>query len=569
MKNNLNINHNWLGIFKWIVFCFSIFYFSPFLILGENSYFTVHDNLDSEVQYLEVLKSSGTMYETKGTHLVQNTMNGIPRAAYKSGLNFTSFLFSFFSAHWAYIFNFIFTHIIAFIAMYLFLKTHVLKEENHKWLLIVASFLFSILPFYSIYGLTIAGQPLLFFSFLHLRNNTGKIWQNYLIISLFPFFVIGYLVSPFLIIIIGIVWLFDLFRTKRINTNLLIGILLLIFLTLLADYQMYSLTLANADFVSHRTEWDITKLMGLTPGFAFQSSITLFFETSYHSGSMPTKVILVLFLLALSVSFNDKKDKRLLLIIFVSIILICAFYSIYFYLVKYLGNKILILKIFQWNRFSFILPFLWIIILTISVVKICRYKVLYLFLGIMLSFQTVYIIRKNKEVIYSWKLLLGKKIDEPNFARFYSKDLFSKIAKFINKPKSTYRVASLGINPAVASFNGFYTLDGYQNSYDVNYKHEFRKIIKKDLEAEESQRNYFDYWGSRCYLISNSYLKAEIAKQPIVLKLDFDFEAYKKLGGQYLLSNKKIIYPDSCGLFFNKKFTDTNSDYNVYLYKVK
>ena len=51
----------------------------------------------SEVQYLEVLKSSGMMYETKGTNLVQNTMNGIPRAAYKSGLNFTSFLFSFFS----------------------------------------------------------------------------------------------------------------------------------------------------------------------------------------------------------------------------------------------------------------------------------------------------------------------------------------------------------------------------------------------------------------------------------------------------------------------------------------
>ena len=95
MKNNLNIKHNWLGILKWIVFCFSIVYFSPFLILGENSYFTVHDNLDSEVQYLEVLKSSGTMYETKGTNLVQNTMNGIPRAAYKSGLNFTSFLFSF------------------------------------------------------------------------------------------------------------------------------------------------------------------------------------------------------------------------------------------------------------------------------------------------------------------------------------------------------------------------------------------------------------------------------------------------------------------------------------------
>lgn len=569
MINNLSNNFNWVRVIKWVVICAGIVYFFPFLILGENSYFTVHDNLDSEVQYLEVLKSSGTMYETNGSALIQNTMNGIPRAAYKSGLNFTSFLFSCFPAHMAYILNFIFTHLFAFFGMYLMLTTHFFKDEKDKWLVVFASFLFSILPFYSIYGLTIAGQPLLFFAFLHLRNKTGKNRQNYLIISLFPFFVIGYLVSPFAFIILGIVWIMDLFRTKRINIHFLIGILLLLVFTLLADYQMYGMTFAKTGFVSHRTEWDSAKLMGLTPSFAIQSSITLFFETSYHTGSMPTKVILVLFLLALSICFIEKKDKRLLLTLFVSIILICAFYSIYFYLVKYFGNKITLLKIFQWNRFSFILPFLWIFILTVSAANVGRHKVLHFFLAIMLSFQTVYIIRKNKEVMNNWKLVLGKKIDEPTFARFYSKDLFNKIEKFINEPKSSYRLASLGINPAVTSFNGFYTLDGYQNSYDVNYKHEFRKIIKKDLEADAERRDYFDLWGSRCYLISKEYIKSESTAQTFVSKLDFDFETYKKLGGKYLLSGKEIRYPDSCGLFFNQKFTDKNSDYIVYLYKVK
>ncbi len=47
--------------------------------------------------------------------------------------------------------------------------------------------------------------------------------------------------------------------------------------------------------------------------------------------------------------------------------------------------------------------------------------------------------------------------------------------KYINKPNASYRVGCVGFDPAIASRNVFYSNDAYQNMYDVNYKHKFRK----------------------------------------------------------------------------------------------
>ncbi|MBO5281674.1 MAG: hypothetical protein J6B43_00890, partial [Lachnospiraceae bacterium] len=61
---------------------------------------------------------------------------------------------------------------------------------------------------------------------------------------------------------------------------------------------------------------------------------------------------------------------------------------------------------------------------------------------------------------------------------------------------------SLGITPAAALYNGFYCLDGYSNLYPLEYKHEFREIIARELEKSEGVRVYFDAWGNRCYLFN-------------------------------------------------------------------
>jgi hypothetical protein len=107
------------------------------------------------------------------------------------------------------------------------------------------------------------------------------------------------------------------------------------------------------------------------------------------------------------------------------------------------------------------------------------------------------------------------KPQNPSFREFYDTKLFSGIKMHIGKPAETYRVVSLGIFPRVASYNGFFCLDCYQNYYSLKYKHSFRDIIAKEtyiISAVEivnyesmglALENVFegDYWRIHLYRV--------------------------------------------------------------------
>ena len=90
--------------------------------------------------------------------------------------------------------------------------------------------------------------------------------------------------------------------------------------------------------------------------------------------------------------------------------------------------------------------------------------------------------------------------DRPSFKQFYATAQFQEIEQYIGKPQSSYRVASIGIHPSIAQYNGFYTLDTYNNFYPLAYKHQFRKIIASELDKNPTLKKYFDTWGGRCYI---------------------------------------------------------------------
>jgi hypothetical protein len=151
--------------------------------------------------------------------------------------------------------------------------------------------------------------------------------------------------------------------------------------------------------------------------------------------------------------------------------------------------------------------------------------------------------------------------------------LYSKIDKFIGIEKSKYRVLSIGIHPATALYNGFYTLDGYFMTFPLKYKLEFRKIIEKELSKNKELKNWFDEWGSRCYAVPSElggyrdiiYSK----KKNIKLKdLQLNSEAIKNMGGKYIFSSMEILNYKENNLKFLKKFDAKESIWEIYLYKV-
>lgn len=135
-----------------------------------------------------------------------------------------------------------------------------------------------------------------------------------------------------------------------------------------------------------------------------------------------------------------------------------------------------------------------------------------------------------------------------------------------------YRVASLGIDPAAALYEGFYCLDGYSNNYSLAYKHAFREVIAPELAKSDYLREYFDGWGNRCYLLS-----AECPAYYTVEKggfffqeLSLDMEKLKGLGAGYLLSAAYIQNAGEMGLSLLREepFETTDSYYRIFVYKI-
>jgi hypothetical protein len=167
----------------------------------------------------------------------------------------------------------------------------------------------------------------------------------------------------------------------------------------------------------------------------------------------------------------------------------------------------------------------------------------------------------NDEVIYRQK---------PSVREFYAEDLFKKIEKYIALPQEDYRVASIGIHPAISQYNGFYTLDTYNNFYPLTYKHQFRKLIESELAGNKTIRNYFDHWGGRCYLYTAQLGKHVMFKKHSKRQLDhlqLNTKVFKKMGGRYIFSALPITNAKQNQLILDKVFVSKASAWKIYLYK--
>lgn len=545
---------------KYIIGIFALCYFLPMLLMGEDAYFYIHDNLDGEIPTMEMLINSGNLFSMNGSAIVDNLMNGVPRGTFKSGLNSTSVFYYLFSTHYGYIVSFIFTHCAAFIGMFLLLKKHIITDENKRLYVILAALLFSVIPFYSSYGLTVAGQPLLLFAFLNLKSNYYKKWVNYLLIFVFPFFILNVLITPFFVIFIMIYLIYDLLKSGKFRTELFIGMCLLLAGTMIVDYPMISLLLLKTDFVSHRIEM---KTFGsLTFPLILYDLKNVFLKTQYHSGSLPTLFIFMLSLIGLGLTYKNKIEFRKITFLLLLITFICIFYACYAFLLTMGLENIRLIKEFQWDRFYFFLPLLWCLVFGISISIISNYKIGRLFVAVMLVLQFSSTLSENKEWINNCKLIVGKDMNEATFSTYYSKQLFAEIKQYINEPVESYRVASLGLDPMIALYNGFYTLDGYSGAYDIKYKHAFRKVIANELVKSESAGKYFDNWGSRCYLYSY-----DLSTNGKIDSLNYDIDAFKNIGGKFIFSSVTINNPGLFGFVYLKEFKSPNKI--IHLYKLK
>jgi hypothetical protein len=551
-----------------------LLYFLPFLILQENSYFTLHDNLDGLYVYHHLLAMTGQTYNFNPDVVIGNVMSGLPRSAFGSGLNIVPTLFFFFKPSTAYIINFILAHVIGFVGMFLLLHKHILVKKNQWPIVLACSILFAFIPFYSIYGACVPYQPLLLYSFLNLLIVNKKYLTDYFIILFYPLYSTTVLVEPFVFICLSSIFLIKTIQDRKFYFRYFLGLCLLFIMTVIVDLPVIYQNLFNPDFISSRIEFKTMDLLG-TDNYKvwwINSFFSMLFKTHYHTGTFYVFPIIAAGIVAVVIFIKHKNYNNPALYLIFFIFFCSILYASYPLLVSMLGNKIHLLKIYQFDRFYFLLPVTWIILFAYYLKEICAGGKKLNFLGwSLISVQFLIILGCNIEVKENIRLVFNMNKGEPDCKKFFSENIFNEIRNYIGIPQKEYKVVSIGMHPSVSLYNGFYTLDGYQYVYDLRYKHTFRQIISSELDKDNSLKDYFDKWGGRCYIFSSelgrSFLCGKDSHKEIN-DLNINYQVLKKMNCRYILSAVRINNINSSVVKFEKKFEGKDSYWDIYLYKL-
>ncbi len=328
-------------------------------ILGENSYVLIHDNLDSEFLYVQQLLHSQNLLGFDLNAKIQGVMEGVPRFFYRSGFNFTFIIFSLFPPFFAYLVLHLIVHTIGYIGMFILLKKNFIQKNDILTLAISICFGF-LGYYYTSFGISIAGQPLLLFAFLNLLNNKKEIY-NWLIISLFPFFSFLPITLPFFIPLLSIIALNHFISKKEIPWKFIIGIFLISIINLLLEFNLAYSSLFS-EIKGHRTQWQPLKAKDFSFIFILKEFIRYSVLTYYHAGTLLT--IPAIISTAIFLTQNRKNKTVNFIVIFLITVVIYAQFKPF--IMTFLGEKITFFRTFNIARFYLIASFLCLLLLGIT-----------------------------------------------------------------------------------------------------------------------------------------------------------------------------------------------------------
>jgi hypothetical protein len=560
---------------------------------GEQSYVRIHDCLDSNIPMYSLFMQSDA-YFAGSDAVFQPLLGGVPRNCLPGETSLQLLPYRYLSAFHAFVLCEFLVKAAALMGMALLLRRHLVPNAPNI-VVCGAAFCFSLLPFYPCSGLTVAGQPLLLYAVLNLRNRDMRV-GNWLIVGLFPFLsslvTIGFVLIPLLALCV----VYEAVKRRKATVPLLAAWLLLTFGYAIAEYRLLLQVFAVKGFVSHRVEFGAGD--GQTFVSAVKGAILNFIYGHNHVESAQFPVIMLACAVAIAAWMIDRyrrarwaaptaagavADQRYDAVALVAVCFLCGLISLWYGLVFWSATGRIInatgigvLRAMHFERVNWLHPFLWGLAFAFALAVIWRKARFGAFLVVLLiAFQAAMAVRAHERQNYDQIIVNGNKAPERRltFGQFFSAPLFAEIKNYIGRPQDSYCVVSLGMYPSIPLYNGFYTADGYLQNYSLDYKHRFRKVIAGELEKDEDLQTYFDGWASRCYLFAHGlgrqYLYTK--KDPIrsVEHLDIDTAALRELGVEYIFSAVDIRDHKSLGLRLERVFERDDSPWQIYLYSIE
>jgi hypothetical protein len=480
-----------------------IFYLSPLFIFGEDAHIRVHDNLDSNIAWYKVLVNSGEIRGSIDATIPQVINSQLSRNAFSSEFSLIVWLYNLFPTMNAYALSQSISRFVAFIGMYLLLRKHFLPNQEWMIIRVGVALAFSLTLFWPQGMLSTLGMPLALWAFFNIRNGE-KSWRNYLVLTLLPFYSSIVLGFYFFLSAMGLVWLTDVLRGKGCNWRFLLAIAYMTMIYMLVEYRLFYSFLFDHE-PNSRDEYFHARL-------SFWQSILLTLKNftlgHHHVMTAHTFIILPVLFIALDFIISKKRwrEEKVFLFLFCLNLALSFWYAFWFYKGWLpLTERFHFLDTFNFARYHFLRPLVIYLLfaLGLKILWVQGEKWRRTVKGLVFA-QVLILSLINEEIIFQ---------NEPSVKEFYAEKQFQEIKEYIGLPAEDYRVANIGIHPSIAQYNGFYTLDTYNNFYPLSYKYEFRKIIEKELAKNKTIRTYFDEWGGRCYIFTDELGKHYMFKK--------------------------------------------------------
>ena len=547
------------------------------IFFGDKLYIAVNDNLDSNIVLMKMFKDNNCWLD-RTTPLP--FLGGLSRDILTCGYTLQYLNYWFFDIQAAYWINLLEAILISGFGFYFLGKScGRLTGKN------ISPNLFCIVGvFYSLAGFwptAIIGFSLIpWWAFLVLEIYRTKKW--WLMVFFIPLLynISGPLIGIFLIFYTIMFSIVVTIKEKKFNKEMtmLIGLLLVVFVFFNR----------NMIFQSFSGSKDTIKGLASQDGIIYDDSfidclkalpdILLLKLNFYHLGATSFQNTALLLVLGFFVLFNlERKNLKIgkdYLIIY-NMIVAAVFFNACakaFDECAPFRKLIPFLSGFTIHRFMWLSPFIISMgfLMIIYYFSVRGYKkfsvilVLFLFFGIVKCKTGLCSIYNHIHVNYITNVKQEHIDFQERWDDFFKPELFDKIKQDIGYNGEW--VVSYAMEPSIAQYNGFKTLDGYYSNYPVEYKKKWEKMIMPTLLVNDYAMNYWrNTNGQRAYIYTTEFLiESSTDSHPMLIEPDI----LRKLGGKYILSKVKIENANELNFEYLGTWDDEHFNYHIIVYKV-
>lgn len=573
-----NFNYKDYAVGYYIIVLYLIIIFLYAVIFRSQVYIPMHDCLDNNIAQYKLLHDTHSFFSQNA---VLPFLGGINRDYLPSELKVYSWAYIFLEPYVALVLYYILRVIISTVGS-IFLGKRLLGKEFVKYenIILLCALLYALLPVSPIWDIPFSIYPLLCATIHKIFKENWK--KGYILTFFLPFFSELAHFGIFVLGYILIFWLYCLIRRKRNSSSLLIVLATMSLGYIVSEYRMFRLKLFSDEIslreVSYVNTYVREGISSLISNFQ-----TAFVDGQYHGATMHSYVVLPLCQLVLAYVIIRAVVKRktekfdIYVIVCMSLIsLNCMLYALSYNLsfVDFVEKFIPLLKGIGLDRAIRLNTFIWYFLFAIIVIymamknqRILSYLLIVIVGHSVVWNPTIYDTLRVNVVSFKSRYIYHT-VPAMSYDEIYSVKLFDQIKENIGYD-GEWSIA-FGMHPAILTYNGIATLDGYHSWYSQDYKEKFRELIAPEFEIDQYYREYFDNWGGRAYVFSKEATfepvrAMNVSEAPMLI----DSSTFEEMGGKWIFSRIPITNSAELNISFIGTYTEPSSPYEIYVYKLK